>query len=149
MLSPKWSWAGRWGTRSVADLAVHAVNVAVWNRKPGPGAIHHSDHGAQHAAVAFSCTLKEVGILGPMGTVGDALDNVVAESFFATLDIGLLDGCSWSSRQVLALAIFKYTKGSYNRRRRHSALGCSSPLEHERRWAHTQRMREEPRQSVA
>ncbi len=48
-------------------------------------AIHHSDHGAQYTAMAFGRTLKEAGVLGAMGTIGDALDNALAESFFATL----------------------------------------------------------------
>jgi len=99
------------GDRPVADLAVDAVNMAVWNRRPGPGLVHHSDHGAQYTAVAFGRTLKEAGILCSMGTVGDALDNAVAESFFATLETELLDRRSWPSRQALASAIFEYVEG--------------------------------------
>lgn len=84
-----------------------------------------------------------------MGTVGDSLDNAVAESFFARLATGLLGRCSWSSRQVLVSAIFECIEGFYNRKRRHSTLGYFSAVDHERRWAITERTRREPNQSVA
>jgi transposase InsO family protein len=137
------------GNRPLAELAIDAVNMAVWNRRPGPGLVHHSDHGAQYTAVAFGRTLKEAGILGSMGTVGDALDNAVAESFLATLKTELLDRRSWPSRQALASAIFEYVEGFYNRKRRHSTLGYLSPAEYERRWAITERNHKEAKQSVA
>ncbi|HHY32922.1 MAG TPA: DDE-type integrase/transposase/recombinase [Firmicutes bacterium] len=99
------------GDHPVAGLAVDAANMAVWNRRPTPGLVHHSDHGVQYTAVAFGRTLKDAGILGSMGTVGDALDNAVAESFFATLQTELLNRRSWPSRQALASAIFEYVGG--------------------------------------
>jgi len=113
------------------------------------GVIHHSDHGAQYTGIALGRTLKEPGILGSMGTVGDALDNAVAESFFATLETESLDRYNWCSRQELASAIFEYIEGFYNHRRRHSTLGYLSPLDYERRWAITQRSDKESKQSVA
>ena len=79
-------------------------------------------------------TLREAGILGSMGTVGDALDNAVAESFFATLQTELLNRHTWSTRQELMSAIFDYVEAFYNRRRRHSTLGYLSPDEFERGW---------------
>lgn len=69
-----------------------------------------------------------------MGIVGDALDNAVAESFFATLQTELLDRCHWPTKQALRSAIFEYIEGFYNRRRRHSTLRYLSPVEFERRW---------------
>ena len=125
------------GERATAELAIEAVTMAVWNRRPEPGVIHHSDHGAQYASLAFGHALREAGILGSMGTVGDALDNAVAESFFATLQTELLDRQRWPTRQSLITAIFEYIEGFYNRRRRHSTLGYLSPLDFERRWALT------------
>lgn len=68
-----------------------------------------------------------------MGSVGDALDNAVAESFFATLQTELLDERSWPTRAALATAIFEYTEGFY-KRRRHSALEYLAPAEYQRRW---------------
>jgi putative transposase len=73
------------GERPITDLVVNALNMAVWNRQPEDGLIHHSDHGAQYISLAFSNRLRETGIIGSMDTVGDALDNAVAESFYATL----------------------------------------------------------------
>ncbi|HHY37646.1 MAG TPA: IS3 family transposase, partial [Clostridia bacterium] len=82
------------GDRPVADLVVGAVDMAVWNRRPEEGVIHHSDHGSQYTSLVFSERLREAGIMGSMGSVGDALDNAVAESFFASLQTELLDkGC--------------------------------------------------------
>jgi len=127
------------GDRPVADLAVKAVNMAVWNRQPTEGVIHHSDHGSQYTSLAFGHTLRSSGIVGSMGTVGDALDNAMAESFFATLQIELLDRHKWPTRSALSTAIFEYIEGFYNRRRRHSALGYLSPVDFERRWARLQK----------
>ncbi len=122
------------GERPVAELAVEAVNMAIWRRKPSAGVIHHFDHGAQYTALVFANTLQSPGIYASMGSVGDALDNAVAESFFATLQTELLDRRQWPTRQSLRSAVFAYIEGFYNRHRRHSTLGYLSPLEFERRW---------------
>ncbi|EKP95542.1 transposase [Thermaerobacter subterraneus DSM 13965] len=122
------------GDRPVAELVVDAVTMAVRRRRPGPGLIHHSDHGAQYTSLAFTRRLEALGIAGSMGSVGDALDNAVAESFYATLQTELLDRQTWASRDQLRMAIFEYVEGFYNRRRRHSALGYLSPDEYEERW---------------
>ncbi len=66
-----------------------------------------------------------------MGTVGDALDNAVAESFFASLQTELLDRSVWATRAELGRAVFAYIEGFYNPRRRHSALGYLSPADYE------------------
>ncbi len=68
-----------------------------------------------------------------MGTVGDALDNAMAESFFATLQLELLDRKTWSTRRELTQAIFDYIEAFYNPERRHSALGYQSPIDFENR----------------
>jgi len=94
------------------------LNMATWNRRPGKGLIHHSDHGAQYTSLVFSRRLQDAGILGSMGSVGDALDNAAAESFYATLQTDLLDRYTWPTRQCLRFAIFEYIEGFYNRRRR-------------------------------
>ena len=66
-----------------------------------------------------------------MGTIGDAYDNAVAESFFHTLQLELLDEHHWASRQQLALAIFDWIESWYNPRRRHSYVGMLSPIDYE------------------
>jgi len=123
--------------RAKANLVLDALNMAVWQRRPDRGLIHHSDHGAQYTALAFSNRLEQAGILGSMGTVGDALDNAMAESFFATLQTELLDRGRWPTRRILATAIFSYIETFYNRKRRHSALGYRSPDEYEKLMANT------------
>ncbi len=70
-----------------------------------------------------------------MGTVGDALDNAVAESFFATLQVELLDRWHWQTRQQLTTAIFDYIEVFFNRQRLHSTLGYLSPTEYEEMYA--------------
>ncbi len=121
--------------RAQVDLVLNALDMAVWNRQPEPGLIHHSDHGSQYTSVAFTKRLEVVGLKGSMGTVGDALDNAVAESFFATLQTELLNSGCWATRRGLATAVFDYVEAFYNRTRRHSSLGQLSPAEYERRVA--------------
>ena len=112
--------------------------MAIVKRRPGSDLIHHSDHGSQYTAVAFGQALEEAGMRGSMGTVGDALDNAVAESFFATLQTELLDRQSWPTRLELRSSIFEFIEVFYNRQRRHSTLNYLSPAEYERRWQATQ-----------
>ena len=69
-----------------------------------------------------------------MGSVGDALDNAMAESFFGTLQLELLDRRRWQTRAELASAIFDYIESFYNPRRRHSSTGYLSPIEFESRY---------------
>ena len=121
------------GERPVADLAVHAVTMAVRQRRPRVGTVHHSDHGSQYTALGFGRTLRAAGLAGSMGKVGDARDNAVAESFFATLQTELLDRCAWQTRRQLQTAFFDYVEVFYNRQRRHSTLGYLSPVAYERR----------------
>ncbi|QIA27781.1 IS3 family transposase [Thermaerobacter sp. PB12/4term] len=134
------------GNRPVAELVVDAVTMAVRRRRPGPGLIHHSDHGVQYTSLAFTRRLEVLGIAGSMGSVGDALDNAMAESFYATLQRELLDRQAWATRDQLRMAIFEYVEGFYNRRRRHSALGYLSPYEYEERWI--QERKAQPQEGV-
>lgn len=126
--------------RPLTKLTVNAVSMAVRNRRPPAGAVHHSDHGAQYTASSFGLTLRAAGLQGSMGRLGDARDNAVAESFFATLQTELLDRCAWQTRRQLQTAFFEYVEVFYNRQRRHSTLGYLSPAEYEGRW-HAQQHR--------
>jgi putative transposase len=122
-----WSMADHLRTELVLD----ALNMAVAHRRPEPGVVHHSDHGCQYTSLAFGRRLREAGLVGSMGTVGDCFDNAVAESFFATLECELLDRSSWPTRRQLATEVFDFIEGFYNPRRRHSTLGYLSPVNYE------------------
>jgi putative transposase len=113
------------------DLVLDALNMAIYNRRPARGLIHHSDRGSQYTSVEFGSRLKEAGLLHSMGSVADAYDNSMAESFVSTLKRELIHRRSWPSRQMARTAIFEYIETFYNPRRRHSALGNLSPLEYE------------------
>lgn len=118
--------------RFTAELVLAALEMALWNRQPAEGVIHHSDHGSQYTSLAFGQGLERSNVMGSMGSVGDALDNAVAESFFATLQTELLDRYDWTTRQGLRSAVFEFIHVFYNRQRRHSTLGYLSPVEFER-----------------
>ena len=122
-----WSMANNLRTELVLD----AVNMAIYTRRPTPGLIHHSDRGSQYTSVEFGSRLKEAGLLPSMGSVADAYDNSMAESFVSTLKRELIHRHSWPNRQIARSAIFEYIEGFYNTRRRHSALGYLSPSEYE------------------
>ena len=99
--------------------------------------IHHSDQGSQYTCVAFGLRCKQAGvrpsIVRPsMGSVGDAYDNAMCESFFATLECELLDRRKFQTKAEARMAVFEFIEGWYNPARRHSALGYKSPIDYER-----------------
>jgi putative transposase len=115
-----------------AELVVDALQMAIWRRRPPAGrTVHHSDHGSQYTSWAFGRRLRAAGLLGSMGSIGDAFDNAVAESFFGTLQLELLDEQRWTTRSQLASAIFEWIEAWYNPRRRHSYCGMLSPADYE------------------
>jgi putative transposase len=122
-----WSMANNLRTELVLD----AVNMAIYTRWPSPGLIHHSDRGSQYTSVEFGGRLREEGLVPSMGSVADAYDNSMAESFVSTLKRELIHRRSWPSRQTARTAIFEYIEGFYNTHRRHSALEHLSPSEYE------------------
>ncbi len=134
-----WAMAAHLRTALVAD----ALTMAVWTRRPRAGLIHHSDHGCQYTSLVFGHQLRESGLVPSMGSVGDAYDNAVAESFFATLKCELQHvhhmrprdarqpRQPWPTRMVARGAIFAFIEAWYNPRRRHSTLGYLSPAAYE------------------
>jgi putative transposase len=117
------------------EVVLNALDMAIWNRRPTGGVIHHSDQGCQYTSFAFGRRCREAGVVPSMGSVGDCFDNAMAESFFATLETELLDRTCFRNRTEARLAVFDYIEGFYNPRRRHSALGQLSPAEYEQRHA--------------
>jgi putative transposase len=122
-----WSMADHLRTELVLD----ALDMAIAQRKPTAGLVHHSDHGCQYTSFAFGRRLHASDLIASMGTVGDALDNAVAESFFATLECELLDRHLWPTRSGLRTAVFDFIEIFYNRQRRHSTLGYHPPATYE------------------
>jgi putative transposase len=114
-----------------AELVVEALEMALWQRRPDIGLVHHSDRGGQYVSLIFGQTARAAGIDISMGAKGCALDNAVCESFFATLKKELTRRRSWPTRRELQTAIFAWIEGWYNRRRLHSTLGYVSPAQFE------------------
>ena len=112
-------WA--FGVQMTADLVIMALNMALHTRKPG-SVIHHSDQGSQYTSVAFGNRCREMGVRPSMGTVGDAYDNAMAESFFASLECELIAMRSWKTKTEARMAIFTWVESWYNLHRRHSTL---------------------------
>jgi putative transposase len=122
------------GETMTAELVLQALNMALQQRRPD-GVIHHSDQGSQYASIAFGERCKRMGVRPSMGSVGDAYDNAMAESFFASLECELIDRRSWQTKTEARLALFTYIEGWYNPRRRHSALEYLSPMNFESKHA--------------
>ena len=116
-----------------AELVTDALDMAIARRSPAPGLVHHSEP-AQYTSLAFGRRLREARITPSMGSVGDAYDNALAESFFATLETELIDQSVWRTHDEARLAVFEYIEVFYNRQRRHSALGYLSPATFEARY---------------
>ncbi len=120
------------GESMSTELVLSALNMAVTIRKPRE-VIHHSDQGSQYTSIAFGRRCREMGVKPSMGSVGDAYDNAMAESVFASLECELIDRRSFKTKGEARMALFTWVEGWYNTRRRHSALGRISPKEFERR----------------
>ena len=118
-------------TNMRTELILDALQMAVTQRQPR-GVIHHSDRGSQYTSYAFGKRCKEAGIMPSMGSVGDAYDNAMTESFFATLEREVLHRRRFRSQAEARMAIFEWIEGWYNPHRRHSGLGYRSPVNYER-----------------
>jgi putative transposase len=118
--------------RQDTDLVVNALAMAVARRDPpGRSTILHSDHGTQYTSWAFGKRLRDAGLLGSMGTVGDRYDNAMMESFWGTMQLELHDTRAWKTREELANAVFEWIECWYNPYRRHSSIGMHSPVTYE------------------
>ena len=120
------------GEAMKAELVINALNMALLTRKP-ESVIHHSDQGSQYTSIAFGNRCKEMGVRPSMGTVGDAYDNAMAESFFASLECELIARRTWKTKTEARLAVFTWIESWYNPRRRHSGLGQMSPINFEKK----------------
>jgi transposase InsO family protein len=122
-----------WAMDSRIDqgLALDALNMALTTRRPAAGLVHHSDRGVQYAGAAYQEQLRKAGMVCSMSSKGDCWDNAVAESFFSTFKAELVHRMDYAGREQAWASTFDYIEAFYNPRRRHSALGYSSPVDYE------------------
>jgi putative transposase len=123
-----------WATsnRLKRDLALQALNNAVALRNPPQGCIHHTDRGSQYCSHDYQKRLREVGFQVSMSGRGNCYDNAAVETFFKTLKAELIWRHTWTTRSKVTNALFHYINGFYNTRRKHSAIGGTSPVKFER-----------------
>ena len=119
-------------THMRAELVDDALWMAVRGRRPEAGVIHHSDQGSQYTSLGFGQRCREAGVIQSMGSVGDAYDNAMCESFFATLECELIDRQRFSTAVEARREVFSFIEGFYNTRRLHSSLGYVSPANFEK-----------------
>jgi putative transposase len=123
-----WQLAGHMRT----DLVLDALRMALSRRRAGADVelVHHSDAGSQYTSYAFTQLLDDHGVLASIGSVGDAYDNALAESFVDSFKTELIADRVWRSKAQLELAIVEYV-GWFNHSRLHEALGDLPPAEFE------------------
>ena len=113
------------------ELTIAALQMAITQRRPGPGLVHHSDRGSQYAAHAYRRLLDKNGIRCSMSRKGNCWDNAPMESFFGTMKTELDDNIVFETRQQAKAAIFGFIETFYNRQRLHSTIGYRSPAKWE------------------
>lgn len=116
------------------ELTLAALHMALQQRQPRPGLIHHSDQGRQYTDSTYQTLLKDCGFQVSMNGVGTWYDNAPMESFFGTLKSELIYLCVYRTRTEARTSVFSYIEAFYNRRRRHSALDYLSPEVYEQRY---------------
>jgi putative transposase len=115
------------------DLVLDALRMALATRQPGADVrlVHHTDHGSQYTSSDYTQTLDDHLVLASVGSVGDAYDNALAESFVDSYKTELIADRVWRTHSQLELATFEYVAW-FNHTRLHSSLGYRPPAEHER-----------------
>ena len=122
-----------WSIDSAQDtnLVVNALDMAIKQRRVKKGSVVHADHGVQFTSWSFTERIRDAGLMPSFGSVGDAFDNAMMESFWSSMQNELLNRKKWKTRLELTNAIFDYIEVFYNRQRRHSSLDYVSPVEFE------------------
>jgi len=126
-----------WAMQSTLErsLTLRALAMAIRQRGPVPGLIHHSDRGVQYACGDYQAVLAAQGIRPSMSRKGDCWDNAPQESFFGTLKGELALHDLRLPRAEVRRNVFEYIEVFYNRQRLHSSLGYLSPVAFEQRFA--------------
>jgi len=123
-------WA--FSDRNDEELTLAALRMAIDQRQPAPGLMHHSDRGTTYASGAYQDELANHELICSMSRKGNCWDNAVVESFFSSLDIECENGDMFASRERARREVTDYILGFYNPTRLHSTLGYMSPMEYER-----------------
>jgi transposase InsO family protein len=122
-----WAMSDNLGT----ELPLNALEMALHQRCPAPGLLHHSDRGCQYASDRYRDQLTGAALVPSMSRSGNCYDNAMMESFWATLKRELVHRHRFATRSEAHRAIFEYIEVFYNRERLHSSLGYQSPVDFE------------------
>jgi transposase InsO family protein len=124
-----------WSMSSSLDrrLCLNSLEMAVRQRRPEPGLLHHSDRGCQYTSGDYQRALEGIGAICSMSRKGNCWDNAVAESFFATLKAEALYQQTFATRKEAIAVIFEYIESYYNRSRLHSTINNMTPVAFEQR----------------
>jgi putative transposase len=119
-------------THMRTDLVLDALRMALGTRQPGADftLVAHTDQGSQYTAEDYTQVLDDHRVLASVGTVGDAYDNALSESFVDSYKTELIADRVWRTHRQLELATVNYV-GWFNHRRLHSSIGNRPPIEHE------------------
>lgn len=112
-------------------LPLAALDMALTQRKPPSGLVHHADRGVQYASSAYRQRLAAAGVVPSMSRKGNCYDKAMMESFWSTMKRELIHRCCFATRAQARMAIFEWIEVFYNRTRLHSALGYQSPVDFE------------------
>jgi putative transposase len=129
--------ARTFSTTAHTALVNNAVNIAVANRNRSGATILHADDGTQFTSWSFGENMRRWDLLSSFGTIGDCFDSAATESFWARMQLKLLNTRKWATTIELAAAMADYIDNFYNAEQRHSYLGNSSPTEFETLWTST------------
>ena len=113
------------------ELTLTALRMALGERRPPPGLVHHSDRGVQYACGAYRALLEQHGLRGSMSRTGNPYDNAFAESFMKTLKHEEVYRSEYRDLNEALAAIGEFIERVYNQKRLHSALGYRTPAEFE------------------
>ncbi len=119
------------GESLATTLPLSALNMALEQRRPPAGLIHHSDRGVQYASESYRQRLALAGVVPSMSRRGNCYDNALMESFWSSLKRELVHRVNFATRAQARAAIFEWIEIFYNRERLHSALGFQSPVDFE------------------
>ncbi len=114
-----------------AGLVLEALRMALQQRRPQPGLVHHSDRGVQYAARDYTAQLEQHGIRISMSRRGNVYDNALAESFIKTLKYEEVYRTEYRNLEEAKAAMQEFLEKIYNQKRLHSALGYRPPREFE------------------